>query len=135
MTNRPSVTTPIRVRYNECDPMGVAHHTVYPAWFEIGRTELCRLSGISYRELESQGILLVVVQLSVRYRRPARYDDVLRLETTLSESTRVKLVHAYELKRDGVLLATGESTLACLDRDGNVRPLPDDLACLRGSES
>ena len=73
----------IRVRYAECDPMGVVHHTVYPVWFEMGRTELLRATGASYREFEEQGLFLVVVRLDVRYRQPARYDDELQLHTRL----------------------------------------------------
>ena len=69
--------TEIRVRYPECDPMGVAHHATYPIWFEIGRTEMLRARGGNYRLLEAEGVFLAVVRLEVRYRRPARYDDLL----------------------------------------------------------
>ncbi len=118
----------IRVRYSECDPMGVAHHTAYPVWFEMGRTELLRATtGLRYRDLEAQGVFLAVVKLDVRYKRPARYDDVLGLETTMTGSGRAKLEHAYELFRDGVLLTTGSTTLVCLDSGGRPRPLPDGL--------
>lgn len=120
-------TIPIRVRYCECDPMGVAHHSVYPIWFEIGRTELLRAAGGNYRELEASGVLLAVVRLEVRYRRPARYDDLLDLTTVLGDAAHVKIEHRYELHRDGELLALGSSTLACLDRDGRPRPLPESL--------
>lgn len=120
-----TATLDVRVRYCECDPMGVVHHTVYPVWFEMGRTELLRATGRTYRELEAAGVFLAVVRLDVRYRAPARYDDVLTLHTTLAKITRVKLVHAYDLRRDGVSLVTGETTLACLDRDGAARALPD----------
>ena len=80
----------IRVRYNECDPMGVAHHTAYPVWFEIGRTELLRSSGLAYRDLEADGVFLAVVDLRVRYRAPARYDDVITLTTTIARVTRAR---------------------------------------------
>ena len=120
--------TTIRVRYAECDPMGVAHHTAYPVWFEMGRTELCRAGGVRYRDLEAEGVLLAVTALSVRYRAPARYDDELELTTTLSRMTRVKLEHVYELRRDGEILTTAETTLACLGTDGRPRLLPDGLA-------
>jgi len=119
--------TEIRVRYAECDPMGVAHHTVYPVWFEMGRTELCRDSGISYRELESSGVFLAVVRLEVRYDAPARYDDRLELETSLVRATRVKLEHAYELHRDGLRLTRATSTLASLNANGRPQALPDAL--------
>ncbi len=117
----------IRVRYCECDPMGVVHHTVYPVWFEMGRTELLRSTGRTYRELEAQGILLAVVKLEVRYRAPARYDDLLELRTTLRSAGHVKIEHDYELRRGDEVLAVGSTVLACLDRDGRARPIPDGL--------
>ena len=116
----------IRVRYCECDPMGVVHHTVYPIWFEMGRTELLRGTGRTYRDMEQAGVFLAVVRMQVAYRRPARYDDVLRLETTLTDAG-VKIEHAYELHRGEELLCTGSTTLACLDRAGKARPLPEGL--------
>ena len=117
----------LRVRYNECDPMGVVHHATYPVWFELGRTELLRARGGCYRELEAQGVLLAVVKLDVRYHKPARYDDVLQLTTTMTRCGRAKIEHAYELKRTGELLASGATTLACLDREGQVREVPEEL--------
>jgi acyl-CoA thioester hydrolase len=127
---RPLAThsTAIRVRYPECDPMGVAHHAAYPIWFEIGRTEMLRATGGSYRDLEAAGVFLAVVKLEVRYRRPARYDDELRLETDLTLAGPVKIEHSYRLFRGDELLAEGATTLACLDRDGRARVLPDSLA-------
>lgn len=119
--------TDIRVRYAECDPMGVAHHTAYPVWFEIGRTELLRTSGLNYRDLERDGYLLAVVKLSVRYKSPARYDDLLQLETTLASISHVRIDHTYRLLREGIVLATAETTLACLNRDGRAQALPDVL--------
>lgn len=115
--------------------MGVAHHTAYPVWFEIGRTELYRQSGVSYRELEETGALLAVVKLEVRYNRPARYDDLLTLETMLTRATRVKLEHAYRLTRDGILLATASTTLACVDRAGALREMPTSLVEPQSSSS
>jgi acyl-CoA thioester hydrolase len=117
----------IRVRYCECDPMGVVHHTVYPVWFEMGRTELLRGSGRTYRDMEEAGIFLAVVRMQVQYRRPARYDDLLRLETTLTGAGHVKIEHTYELLRGDELLCTGCTTLACLDRQGKARPLPEGM--------
>jgi acyl-CoA thioester hydrolase len=117
----------IRVRYTECDPMGVAHHTVYPVWFEMGRTELLRGGGVSYRDLEEQGCMIAVVKLNVQYKRPARYDDLLVLETRITDHRRATIDHAYELKRDGVLLTTATTTVVCLDRAGRPQPLPDSI--------
>ena len=117
----------IRVRYSECDPMGVAHHTTYPVWFEMGRTELLRASDRSYRDYEAAGVFLAVVTLEASYKKPAIYDDVLELESVLSEIGHVKIIHEYALRREGELLATGKTTLACLDRDGKLCPIPDSL--------
>lgn len=114
----------IRARYGECDPMGVVHHSVYPIWFELGRTELLRASGSSYAQFEAEGVLLAVTRLEVSYKRPAKYDELLTLETTLEDVGHVKLEHSYRLLRDNELLATGSTTLASIGRDGRARPLP-----------
>src|SRR5919199_4166096 len=91
----------IRVRYAETDRMGLLHHANYLVYFEQGRTELLRAHGLAYKDLEDQGYLLVLARVEVRYRSPARYDDLLTLRTTLSRTTLVKLEHRYELFRDG----------------------------------
>jgi acyl-CoA thioester hydrolase len=117
----------IRVRYAETDRMGLLHHANYLVYFEQGRTELLRSQGIAYKDLEDQGFLLVLTRVQVRYRSPARYDDLLTLRTTVVRTTSVKIEHRYELLRDGLLLAEGESTLGCVDRDGRVQALPDSL--------
>jgi acyl-CoA thioester hydrolase len=114
----------LRVRYAETDRMGLLHHANYLVYFEQGRTELLRSQGYSYRDLEDQGYLLVLTRIQVRYRRPARYDDLLTLRTTVVRTTLVKIEHRYELFCDGVLLAEGESTLGCVDRQGQVQALP-----------
>lgn len=118
----------IRVRYAECDPMGVAHHSAYAPWLEMGRTELLRASGGSYRDLEAAGVLLAVVRLSIRYKKPARYDDVLSLTTRITNLGHVKIEHEYELRRGDELLAAAETTLACIDREGRAQPLPPSLS-------
>jgi acyl-CoA thioester hydrolase len=118
----------IRVRYAETDRMGLLHHANYLVYFEQGRTELLRSQGIAYRELEDQGYLLVLTRVQVRYRSPARYDDLLTLRTTVVRTTMVKIEHRYELMRDGILLAEGETTLGCVDRTGKVQALPPSLA-------
>jgi acyl-CoA thioester hydrolase len=117
----------IRVRYAETDRMGLLHHANYLVYFEQGRTELLRAQGIAYKELEDQGYLLVLTRIQVRYRSPARYDDLLTLRTTVVRTTSVKIEHRYELLREGVLLAEGETTLGCVDRDGRVQRLPNSL--------
>src|ERR1044072_8730494 len=77
-----------RVRYKETDQMGIAHHSNYVVWFEIGRTDLCRASGITYREIEERGRLLVVVEIGCRYRTPFRYDDEVIIHTSVAEAPR-----------------------------------------------
>src|SRR3982751_5724160 len=99
----------IRVRYAETDRMGLLHHANYLVYFEQGRTELLRTLGLAYKDLEDQGYLLVLTRAEVRYRSPARYDDLLTLRTTIVRTTIVKIEHRYELLRDGVLVAEGES--------------------------
>lgn len=105
--------------------MGVVHHTVYPIWFEMGRTELLRAGGSSYAALEAAGVFLAVTRLNVRYRKPARYDEVLSLETQLIDLGHVKIEHAYRLMRGSDELVVGETTLACVDQAGRVRALPE----------
>ena len=114
----------IRVRYAETDRMGLLHHANYLVYFEQGRTELLRAQGLSYRDMEDQGFLLVLTKVLVRYKSPARYDDLLTLRSTVTRTTLVKIEHKYELMRDGMLLAEGETTLGCVDRDGKIQPLP-----------
>jgi len=123
----PSGEITIRVRYAETDRMGLLHHANYLVYFEQGRTELLRDRGKTYRDLEDQGYLLVLVKVEVRYRQPARYDDLLTLRTTVTRVTPVRIEHRYEVRRDGQLLADGSSTLACVDRDGRLQAMPEWL--------
>jgi acyl-CoA thioester hydrolase len=118
----------IRVRYAETDRMGLLHHANYFVYFEQGRTELLRKRGMTYRDMEDAGHLLVIVDLGCKYKKPAYYDDVLTLKTIVERVTHVKIVHRYEVLRDGVLLAEGHSTLACVDREGRVQALPESLS-------
>jgi acyl-CoA thioester hydrolase len=117
----------IRVRYAETDRMGLLHHANYIVYFEMGRTELLRKRGFTYREMEDAGHLLVIVDVGCKFKRPAYYDDLLTLRTVVERVTHVKIVHRYEILRDGQLLAEGHSTLACVDRDGRPQALPDSL--------
>src|ERR1700680_4515708 len=108
----------IRVRYAETDRMGLLHHANYLVYFEQARTELLRSQGLTYKDFEDQGFLLVLTKVEVRYKRPARYDDLLTIRTTVARNTMVRIDHCYEVFRDGELLAEAESTLACVDRSG-----------------
>jgi acyl-CoA thioester hydrolase len=114
----------IRVRYAETDRMGLLHHANYLVYFEQARIELLRQQGVSYKDLEDQGFLLVLTKVEVQYRRPARYDDVLTIRTTVARTTMVRIDHRYEVFRDGELVAEGATTLACVDRDGRPQALP-----------
>lgn len=139
-----SGTLRVRVRYCECDPMGVAHHAAYIPWLEMGRTELLRDAGVSYAELEAAGVFLVIVKLEASYKRPAFYDDLLEVRTRVVQSTRVKIRHEYEVVRVqsgatigsgiarqggvGEVLLTATTLLASVDRTGRPTALPDWLA-------
>lgn len=123
----PEHTITLRVRYPEVDAMGFVHHSRYLQYFEIGRVELLRSRGHSYAELERQGVLFVVVRAECRYKAPARYDEELTLTTRVTRQTHVRIDHAYELKRGGALLAEGNTTIACVDREGNLQQIPEFL--------
>src|SRR5512142_3173241 len=97
----------IRVRYAETDRMGLLHHANYFVYFEMGRTELLRAKGLSYRDVEDAGHFLVIIEIGCKFKRPAYYDDLLTLRTTVAKITHAKIVHQYQLLRDGVLLAEG----------------------------
>jgi acyl-CoA thioester hydrolase len=114
----------VRVRYAETDRMGLLHHANYFVYFEMGRTEMLRSRGISYREIEDSGHFLVVIDLGCKYKKPAYYDDLLTIRTTVARVTHVKIIHEYHVLRDGTLLAEGHSTLACVDREGKPQALP-----------
>jgi acyl-CoA thioester hydrolase len=124
----PSATIDVRVRYTECDPMGVAHHSVFAVWFEMARTELLRQQGARYRDVEAEGVYFVVARLNVRFRKPARYDDALAVTVQAEPVGGIKLEHSYGVRReDGTLLATGETTLVCVDADGRPQPVPETV--------
>ncbi len=114
----------IRVRYQECDPMGFLHHAHYFTYFEIGRTELLRARGGNYRQMEEDGLFVVVVKAECRFHRPAHYDDLLRLRTTITQISQAKIEHQYELFRDPERLAVGHVTLGVVDRQGKIQAVP-----------
>jgi acyl-CoA thioester hydrolase len=120
-----SHTITIVPRYSETDQGGVVHHSVYPVWFEMGRTELLRVNKIAYKDLEKAGVFFVVAELGVKYRRAARYDEKLHLETSCSKVSAGRVEHIYKLTRDSVILAEGSSVLACVDAGGRVRRMPE----------
>lgn len=119
-------TITIVPRYSETDKAGVIHHSVYPVWFEMGRTELLRVNGLAYKDLEAQGVFFVVADLHLKYRRPAFYDQPVELETVCSEVTASRAQHEYTIKNQdtGTILTQGQSTLACVDTQGKLRRMP-----------
>jgi acyl-CoA thioester hydrolase len=117
----------IRVRYAETDRMGLLHHANYLIYFEQARTELLRSKGLTYKDVEDQGYLLVLTKVEVRYKRPARYDDLLTIRTIVERTTAVRIDHRYEVYRDNELVAEASSTLACVDHGGRPQALPELL--------
>ncbi len=115
----------IRVRYAETDQGGVVYHGNYFAWFEMGRTELLRSCGYTYREMEEAGAFIVVAKLDCTFKNAARYDDLLTLRTEIKRITRFKLEHEYHLFRDGEPIAIAHTTLAVVDREGKIRQVPE----------
>ncbi|MBL4809365.1 MAG: acyl-CoA thioesterase [Phycisphaerales bacterium] len=146
MTTPPPTTGThqLQVRYVECDPMGVVHHSSYLPWMEMGRTELLREIGKSYAALEAEGVFLVVTKVEVKYRRPLKYDDVVEIRTKVDKTSKVKLHHSYEIvlverlgkapdasdpsvPSDGVC-AVATTELACVGTEGRPKALPEWLA-------
>ena len=108
-----------RIRYSETDQMGYAHHGNYAQYFEMGRTEWLRELGISYKQMEEDGIMLPVISLNTNYLKPAKYDDVLTLKTTLAKSPSAKIEFYYEIYRDDELLTTANVVLVFVDMKKN----------------
>jgi acyl-CoA thioester hydrolase len=126
----PTVTeTLVRVNYSETDQMGVAYHARYLVWLDVARTEHLRRRGASYRELEAAGLRLAVSEVAVRYRQPARFDDLLRIRCWVRrlESRRVEFGYAVDHAEDGRLLATATVALLALDASMALRRLPDEV--------
>jgi len=111
-----------RVLYGDTDSMGVAYYANYLKWFEIGRTELFRAVGSTYRSWEERGCFLPVYEAYCRYHKPARYDDIIHIETSFSLGGKLKLRFDYRLfhKVNGTLLAEGYTVHVCTDKEGRV---------------
>ena len=120
-------STTIRVRYAETDAMGIVHHAVYPVWMELGRSDLLRKMGQGYSEWEAQEVFIAVAELRVKYRVPAHYDEQINVRTWVKEAGRRKVVFAYEVTRDDVRLAEGETVHLVMGRDGRNRTLPEAM--------
>lgn len=149
LTDGPSVSLTrahsieVRVRYHETDGQGRVHNSQYLNYFERGRVEMLRSCGISYKELEATGLMLVVKSMQIEFHLPAEFDDDLRLVTTLNHCHGARIEHAYRLVRSvatdsneikstisddsEAVIVTGQSVIACVDRTGRVRRLPPVL--------
>jgi acyl-CoA thioester hydrolase len=116
----------LRVIYGDTDQMGVVYYANYLRWFEAGRTEFLRAKGLSYSEFEArEKLILPVAEAGVSYLSPARYDDLVVVETSLAQARRASARFTYEVRRGPDLLATGFTVHACVDSTGRIRRLPD----------
>lgn len=124
----------VKVRYAETDQMGVAYYANYLVWFEVGRSQYCRDCGFSYRDMEREtGLFMIVAEARCRYKTPARYEDDLIIRTRATDVTRRTLKFGYEIWRDDELLATGETLHVLINAQGRPSSFPDKfLALLRG---
>jgi acyl-CoA thioester hydrolase len=115
-----------KVRYAETDQMGVAYYANYFVWFEVGRSQYCNDCGFSYRDMEREtGLFLIVAEASCRYKNPARYEDELIIRTRVTESTRRTLRFSYEIERaDGAAVATGETLHVLINAAGRPSSFP-----------
>lgn len=112
------VTTKVRVRYGETDQMGYIYYGNYPSYFEVGRVELFRYIGLSYKDIEDSGVMLPVADLSVKYIKPGRYDDELSVTTYINKlPDGVRIFFEYEIRnQDEIVLTTGSTTLYFMDK-------------------
>lgn len=129
MARRVKCVTEVRVRYGETDQMGVVYHAEYLVYCEIGRTEMIRALGMPYAELERKGVMLAVTDATLRYHAPARYDDRLTVETTLSDvrSRSVTFDYCISSAETGARLVTASTRLMAMDTSGRLVALPLDL--------
>jgi acyl-CoA thioester hydrolase len=132
MKGRRFVESRTRVRYAETDQMGIAHHANYIVWFEIGRTDLCRETGISYSQIEERGFLLVVTEVACRFRVPFKYDDEVVIHTSVGEAASRSIRFVYELRSGmaGTVHATGHSHHVWVDR-ATRKPVKADADVMR----
>jgi acyl-CoA thioester hydrolase len=125
----------VKVRYAETDQMSVAYYANYFVWFEVGRSQYCNDCGFSYRDMEREtGLFLIVAEASCRYKDPARYEDELIIRTRVTESTRRTLRFSYEIERaDGAAVATGETLHVLINREGRPSSFPEKyMSLLKG---
>ena len=131
------LTTQTRVLYYDTDQMGVVNNVHYLRYFELGRAEWIRQRGRSYKSVEQAGYRLPVVEALVRYKEPARYDDILNIEADVEDLRAASVQFKYAIRRaaDGALLAEGYTKHACLGEDNKLRRFPDELVALLRPET
>jgi acyl-CoA thioester hydrolase len=122
------IATQVRVIYGDTDQMGIAYYANYLRWFEIGRNEFIRAKGLRYRDFEERySLRLPVVEAQVTYRTPARYDDVLTVETTIADVKRASARFVYRIRREAEEIASGSTLHACVDLEGRIQRMPQEL--------
>ena len=115
----------VRVRYQETDGQRRVHHANFLTYFEMGRTEMLRAHGHTYKSFEDAGLFMVVSEAKCTYHAPADYDDLLLLRTRVEKVGAAHIKHAYEVIRGTRIIVTGSTTVVCVDREGRVRRLPE----------
>ena len=116
-----------QVRYSETDQMGVMHNSVYYIYMELARTDLVRSEGVTYKEMEDMGIFMPVLESGCRFKNPARYDDEVSVETHIAYLKNASIRFEYALRRaDGLLLATGHTVHAAVDKQFDIIFIPDE---------
>jgi acyl-CoA thioester hydrolase len=132
VTSREPAVTRVRVRYADTDQMGVVYYANYLIWFEVGRTELLRLRGWSYREMEASGVTLPVVEAACKYHRPSQYDDELEIRTLGALISPVRVRFDYDIVRcaDDARIVSGQTLHAAVNPQGRPCRLPDRLRAL-----
>lgn len=127
MSEPATATVDVEVRYAETDAMGIVHHSNYLVWLELARTELCRRSGTEYAEIERSGHRLAVTGAQLRYRRPARYGESVRVSAHIDRLGSRGVRFAYSVERGDEILATATTSHVWIDAEGRPRRLPEDL--------
>lgn len=117
----------LRVRFCETDLMGIVHHGSYLVYFEAGRVEWLRRRGVTYADWANRGVHLPVVEAHVSYKAPSRFDDLLVVETTLSELRSVSMKFSYAIRREGTLITEGYTRLGCIDAQHKLLRISEDM--------
>jgi acyl-CoA thioester hydrolase len=128
------VEATLRVRYAETDAMGIVYHSNYIVWFEVGRGEYMRQQGGDYAHFEAQGYYLPVIEVQTRYLAPARYGDLVTVRTRIEEVRSRQVTFAYEvvMAETGQLLATGQTKHVCVDEEGRIKTIPQEVREMLG---